>query len=175
MGNRCAEREKLVQEYFFSVVEQLPDRRFLLAGDGWEECIVPMNTRALGHLGTGCHNAFNSSARTVLNVTNPHKAKYGNCPSPRLFEAAGAAACMISNNWEGIEDYFEPDYEILLANNGEEVAEQLEMLSSKRAQQIGNAAFRRILAHHTYTRRAVDLEAAIESGPNASLSPVPGA
>ncbi len=170
MGNRTAEREKRAQDFFFQTVEQLPDRHFLLAGSGWEECSMPSNVRSLGHLGTGHHNAFNSSAYTVLNVVHSGAAKFGHCPSPRLFEAAGAAACIISDEWEGIEDYFEPDYEILLARTGEEVAGQLEILNSRRAHQIGNAAFRRILAHHTYTRRAADLEAAIESG--APVSPV---
>jgi len=153
-----------VHEYFFKAVERLPHRRFLLAGDGWEECEMPPNARVVGHVGTGHHNAFNSSAHTMLNVVHSGAARHGYCPGPQLFEAAGAAACMISDDWEGIEDLFEPDYEILLARSGEEVAEQLEMLNSKRAHQIGNGAFRRALAHHTYTRRAAELEAALESG-----------
>jgi spore maturation protein CgeB len=70
-----------------------------------------------------------------------------------VFEAAGAGACLITDAWEGIERFFEPGREILVAENGPAVAEQLARLTPEEARRIGDAARRRALAEHTYTQR----------------------
>lgn len=174
MGNRKPARAQRLRDHFFRAAESLPEGRFLLAGSGWkEEGAVPPNVRVAGHLGAGHHNVFNSSARAVLGLADAGAACYGHCPGARLFEAAGAAACLLSDAWEGIESVFEPGEEILLVRDGGEVARLLRSLTPARACQIGNAALRRVLAHHTYTRRAAEVEAVMETG-SGEGSPLPG-
>jgi spore maturation protein CgeB len=80
-------------------------------------------------------------------------ADVGFSPATRVFEAAGAAACLITDAWEGIEAFLEPDEEVLVARDGRDVAEHVRALSPERARAIGRAALRRVLADHTYAHR----------------------
>jgi spore maturation protein CgeB len=86
-------------------------------------------------------------------------ARYGFSPATRVFEAAGAGACLLTDAWEGIELFLEPDEEVLVARDGQEVAEQLSRQTPESAQKIGLQAQRRILAAHTYDHRAEQVEA----------------
>jgi spore maturation protein CgeB len=85
-------------------------------------------------------------------------ARYGFSPATRVFEAAGAGACLITDAWEGIEMFLEPGREVLVARGGDEVAEHLRRLTPERAAALGQAALRRTLAEHTYAHRAVQVE-----------------
>ena len=85
-------------------------------------------------------------------------ASNGYSPATRVFEAAGAGACLITDAWQGIELFFEPDREILVAENGPAVAEHLARLTPAAAQRIGAAARARALTEHTYTQRVRLLE-----------------
>jgi len=160
LGNRLPDREARVEEFFFGPVEALPDRRFLLGGNGWEERAAGLaNLRCLGHVPPGDHNALNRSALAVLNVSRESMASNGFSPATRVFEAAGAGACLLTDEWEGIEEFLTPGEEVLVARDGAEVAELLEGLDPARARAIGEAALERVLAEHTYDRRAEQVEA----------------
>jgi spore maturation protein CgeB len=154
LGNRLPDRESRVEEYFLKAAELSPGRKFLLGGSGWESKSLPPNVRHLGHVGTADHNAFFCSGLATLNVNRDSMARFGFSPPTRVFEAAGAGACLITDSWTGIDEFLEPDTEILIANNGEEVAAQLGNLNASRARAIGDAAQKRILARHTYAHRA---------------------
>ncbi len=158
LANRLPDREARVEEFFLKPAATLPDRVFLLGGAGWGDRPVPPNVRALGHVPTGQHNAFNCSALTVLNVARDSMASVGFSPATRVFEAAGAGACLITDAWEGIELFLEPGAEILIARDGKDVADHLSGLTGARAQKIGQRARRRILADHTYNRRAATVD-----------------
>ena len=86
----------------------------------------------------------------------------GFSPATRVFEAAGAAACLITDRWIGVEQFLEPDSEVLVASNGSEVAALLESLSPERARKIGAAARERVLSEHTYKHRAAQVEDTLE-------------
>src|SRR4051794_7003694 len=146
VANRLPDRERRIEEYFLSVAGELRGRRFVLAGSGWADKPMPDNIAYIGHLYTGDHNAFNASALAVLNVSRDSMAAYGYSPATRVFEAAGAAACIITDGWEGISLFFEPGREILVAENGPAVAEQLARLTPADARRIGAAARARALA-----------------------------
>lgn len=161
LGNRLPDREARVDEFFFAPALKLPQARFLLGGAGWESRALPPNVRYLGHVGTADHNAFNCSVRAVLNINRASMAAYGFSPPTRVFEAAGAGACLITDAWEGIEEFLEPGREVLVARNGEAVAAQLAALDDARARAIGQAARRKVLAAHTYAQRAVQVEAVL--------------
>jgi spore maturation protein CgeB len=116
----------------------------------------------VGHVYTPDHNAFNCTPRAVLNISRASMARYGFSPATRVFEAAGAAACLITDAWLGISDFFEPGEEILVAHSGEEVAAHVVDLTPTGAQEIGQAAYRRVLAQHTYAHRAAQFDAILE-------------
>lgn len=166
LGNRLPDREERVEEFFFAAVAALPERSFLLGGNGWEERVAGLgNVRYLGHVAPGDHNALNRGALAVLNVSRESMAANGWSPATRVFEAAGAGACLISDEWEGIEDFLSPGEEVLVAADGAEVAELLAGLDRERATRIGEAARERVLAEHTYDRRAEQVEAVLEGVP----------
>jgi spore maturation protein CgeB len=118
--------------------------------------------RYLGHVYTADHNAFNCTPRAVLNVSRESMARYGFSPATRVFEAAGAAACLITDAWEGLELFFAPGEEVLVARDGAEVAQHVRSLDAQRARAIGQAAFRRVLAEHTYAHRAAQVDAVLQ-------------
>ncbi len=89
----------------------------------------------------------------MLNVARDSMARIGFSPATRVFEAAGAAACLITDAWEGIELFLTPGAEVLVARDGQDVAEHLATLEPDRARTIGRAALARVLAEHTYDRR----------------------
>lgn len=166
LGNRLPDREARVEEFFFGAVEALPRRSFLLGGNGWEDRVAATpNVRCVGHVRPGDHNALNRSALAVLNVSRESMASNGWSPATRVFEAAGAGACLITDDWEGLEEFLAPGGEVLVARDGAEVAELLEGLDPRRAAAIGEAALERVLAEHTYDRRAEQVEAILAGVP----------
>ncbi|HKS09996.1 MAG TPA: glycosyltransferase [Pyrinomonadaceae bacterium] len=158
LANRLPDREARIEEFFFDVAAGLPNHRFVLGGNGWADKAMPANVKYLGHVYTRDHNAFNCSARTVLNVNRDSMATYGFSPPTRIFEAAGSASCLITDAWEGIETFLEPDREVLVARCGEDVIRHLRTLGQCRAKQIGAAALQRVLSEHTYAHRAEQLQ-----------------
>ena len=80
-------------------------------------------------------------------------AAIGFSPATRVFEAAGAGGCLITDDWEGIPMFLEPDVEVLVARDGRDVADHLVALTPERARTIGDAARLRILREHTYEKR----------------------
>ncbi|MGH7930958.1 MAG: CgeB family protein, partial [Candidatus Binatia bacterium] len=159
LGNRLPDREERVKEFFFSPAVDHCNKRFLLGGSGWENNVPKLrNIAYLGHVYTRDHNAFNCTLLAVLNICRDSMARRGFSPPTRLFEAAGAAACVITDAWHGVEYFLEPGRECLVAQNGAEVGEMLKGLSAARAREIGQAALRRVLAQHTYARRAEQVE-----------------
>ena len=158
LGNRLPDREARVEEFLLRAAELAPERSFLLAGSGWEDKPMPRNVRKLGHVSTNDHNALNSTPLAVLNVARESMAANGWSPATRIFEAAGAAACLVTDEWEGVELFLEPGREVLVARDGPDVAELLRSLDPGRARAIGLAARERVLREHTYGHRAAQVE-----------------
>jgi spore maturation protein CgeB len=170
LGNRLPDREARVEEFFLRAAAALPEKTFLLGGSGWGDKGMPSNVRYFGHVYTRDHNAFNCTPRAVLNISRESMARYGFSPATRVFEAAGAGACLITDYWEGIEQFLEPEREVLVARSGDEVAELMRQLTPEHARSIGEAALQRVLARHTYAHRAAQLEELLNAkraSPNA--------
>src|SRR5690606_3895484 len=161
IGNRLPDREERVREFFLEPAKRLPERTFLLGGNGWSDVELPPNVRAIGHVHTYQHNRLNVSALAVLNVNRASMARFGFSPPTRVFEAAGAGACLITDRWPGIEAFLAPDEEILIADDGAGVAAILQALTPERARAIGAAARAKVLRHHTYAQRAEQVEAVL--------------
>jgi spore maturation protein CgeB len=163
LGNRLPDREARVEEFFLGAAATSSGKRFLLGGSGWGDKPMPRNVRYVGHVYTRDHNAFNCTPTTVLNVNRESMARYGFSPPTRVFEAAGAGACLITDAWEGVELFLEPEREVLVARSGGDVAEMVESLGPEQAARIGRAARQRILAEHTYDHRAAQVEALLDT------------
>ncbi len=159
LANRLPDREDRIDEFFFRAAALSPQRTFLLGGNGWDGKAMPANVRTVGHVGTSAHNAFNCSPMAVLNVTREMMAANGWSPATRVFEAAGARACLLTDAWEGIGDFLEPGAEVLVAADGAGVAQLVAGLDRRRAGEIGEAAAKRVRHEHTYAHRAERVDA----------------
>ena len=158
MGNRMPDREERVRQLFFASAEQNPDKSFILGGEGWGDYKFPPNVRWIGHIPTALHNVVNCSAKFVLNINRPAMAEYGFSPPTRIFEAAGNAACLISDAWRGLNTFFEPGREILMARSPSYIRRYLNTVSDETARAIGQRARARVIRDHTYTQRAARLD-----------------
>ena len=172
LANRLPDREARVEEFFLNVAAALGKKMFVLGGNGWVDKPRTPNVAYLHHVYTKDHNAFNSTALAVLNVNRESMARYGFSPPTRIFEAAGAAACVITDHWEGIDMFLEPETEVLVARDGDQVREHLHYLNPYRARLIGAAARNRMLSEHTYQHRALQLQKVLNghfTSPRSSL------
>ncbi len=161
VGHRLPDRERRVEDFFLRAAELAPEFQFALGGEGWGGKTLPKNVRWIGHVGTGDHNRVNSSARMVLNINRDSMAGVGFSPPTRVFEAAGAAACMITDCWAGIETFFAPNKEILVASSAEEIVAYMRNISAGEARQIGSNMLERALRDHTYALRARQFDAIV--------------
>jgi spore maturation protein CgeB len=168
VGHRLPDRERRVEEFFLRAAQLAPDFQFALGGEGWDGKRLPANVRWIGHVSTGDHNRVNCSARMVLNINRDSMAGVGFSPPTRVFEAAGAGACLITDRWVGIEQFFAPGREILVAGNAEEIVSWLRDTSAAKAKEIGQNMRVRALRDHTYELRAKEVDAIIANVPAGS-------
>jgi len=154
VGNRLPDREARVEEFFLAAAERAPELQFLLGGEGWVSKNLPNNVRWIGHVRTEHHNVINCSARLVLNINRDSMAQTGFSPPTRVFEAAGAAACLITDAWAGVEQFFQPGREILVAAGADDIVRYLHQTTLSEARRIGSAMHSRALRDHIYESRA---------------------
>jgi spore maturation protein CgeB len=167
VGHRLPDREARVEQFFFRAAELAPEMTFILGGEGWNGKRLPENVRWVGHVRTSDHNVINSSARMVLNLNRESMAQTGFSPPTRVFEAAGAAACVITDSWPGISTFFAPDDEILVASSAEQIVSFLREIGPERAKDIGLAMRRRALREHTYNLRAAEVDRILSASGSA--------
>jgi spore maturation protein CgeB len=158
LGNRLPDREARVERFFLQPAERLAHKSFLLGGAGWSDKPKSWNIHEVGHVRTSDHNVFNVSPTAVLNISREDMARTGFSPATRVFEAAGAGACIITDSWEGIELFLKPGEEILVARDGQDVIDMVSGLDREGANEIGNRALKRVLAEHTYSHRAIEVD-----------------
>jgi spore maturation protein CgeB len=92
----------------------------------------------------------------------------GYCPSGRLFEAAACGATIVTDEWEGLNLFFEPGVEILIAKQSEDVISALQR-SPEELARIGRAARERALEEHTADVRAIEMENIMNSFRHVSV------
>jgi len=165
VGHRLPDREHRVAEFFFKAARAAPDLTFILGGEGWGSRSLPTNVRWIGHVGSADHSRINCSARMVLNVNRDSMASVGFSPPTRVFEAAGAGACLISDAWLGVDEFFRIGSELLVAHDGYEVVELLRKHSRLQSDKIGRAMRARALRDHTYSLRAIQFQQIVAPEP----------
>ena len=173
MGTYAADRQPALEQLLVEPARRLPERRFLIGGAQYPEAFPwAGNIFFVRHLPPGEHPAFYSSSRLTLNITRAAMAQMGYCPSGRLFEAAACGAPLLSDAWVGLDAFFQPSSEILVAYDTDSAIRALELSDAELAR-IASRARERTLAEHTADRRAVELESAIEHAASRML-PAPG-
>ena len=161
MGTYAADRQPMLEELLVEPARRLPDRRFLIGGAQYPGAFPwTSNIFFVRHLPPGEHPAFYSSARLTLNITRAAMARMGYCPSGRLFEATACGAPVLSDAWEGLDAFFHPGSEILVARDTEGAIRALETSDAELAR-LASRARQRTLDEHTADHRAAELESAI--------------
>ena len=159
LGTYAADRQARLDALFIAPARLRPALRFVLGGSGYPQGFPwTSNIYFVAHLPPADHPAFFASTRLTLNVTRRDMAALGRCPSGRLFEAAACGAPIVSDDWDGIDEFFEPGREILIARDTDDVLAALD-LDERALAAIGAAARERVLAQHTSARRADELVA----------------
>ena len=159
MGTYAADRQAKLQKLLCEPASELAHNTFIVAGPQYPADIRwPENVKHIIHLEPKLHPLFYSSSRFTLNLTRKDMTDAGYSPSVRLFEAAGCGAAIISDTWPGIETFFSPGDEILLAESSTSVTRYLTQLSTPEAEMIGLRAQERVLAEHSAKKRAIQFE-----------------
>lgn len=163
MGTYAPDRQSKLEELLCRPASRLPRKRFIVAGPQYPASIAwPENVERVLHLSPRHHAAFYCSSRLTLNVTRRDMVMAGYSPSVRLFEAAACAATIVSDNWPGLETFFAPGAEVLLATGSDDVVRYISDYEPGELRRIGRAARERVLAGHTSDIRAGEFERAVE-------------
>jgi spore maturation protein CgeB len=164
MGTYAPDRQAKLEELFCNPAQQLPQKDFLLSGPQYPADVSwPNNVRRVIHLEPVFHPYFYSSSVFTLNLTRKEMVTAGYSPSVRIFEAAGCGSAIISDVWPGLETFFTPGEEILLARSSSDVTHYLSDITPDEARKVGLSAQERVLADHSSKKRAVQFEQMIGS------------
>ncbi|HSV13769.1 MAG TPA: glycosyltransferase [Tepidisphaeraceae bacterium] len=170
MGTYAADRQAGVEELLLEPARRLPERQFSVGGAQYPpEVHWTENVRFTQHVAPPQHAAFYCSSRLTLNVTRKVMADMGYCPSGRFFEAAACGTPILSDWWEGLDQFYKPGSEILIAHNTDDAVGAVE-LSDRELSRLSRAARERTMAEHTAERRAIEFENAVESARQACSS-----
>jgi spore maturation protein CgeB len=169
LGTYAEDRQAALEALFVEPARRRQERRFLIGGAQYPQDFPwCRNIFFVRHLPPSEHPAFFNSSRLTLNVTRRAMAEMGWCPSGRLFEAAACGAPILSDHWDGFDEFFAPGHEILVARNTEDAVAALD-LGDAELRRIARAARERTLAEHTADRRAGTLEAALERARSSDI------
>jgi spore maturation protein CgeB len=159
MGTYSPDRQRGLETFLLAPASALPEKAFAVAGPQYPADIAwPANVERFEHLPPSRHSAFYGAQRFTLNLTRAHMVSAGWSPSVRLFEAAAIGTPIISDAWPGLEAFFVPGKEILIANSPQRVTEILADLPEAERGLIAAAARCRVLRSHTLVQRAMELE-----------------
>jgi spore maturation protein CgeB len=161
MGTYAEDRQSALKQLFIDSARRLPGLKFLLGGSQYPIGFPwTANIFYVSHVPPSEHPAFYCSSRMTLNVTRGAMASMGYCPSGRLFEAAACGVPILSDEWPGIDEFFVPGLEIILARSTDDAVAALQ-LEDRELSAIADRARDKVLSNHTGDRRARDFEDAI--------------
>ena len=163
LGTYSDDRQPALDALMLEPARTLSARRFVVAGAQYPDDVAwPGNVTHIVHLAPRDHRSFYNAQRYTLNITRVDMVRAGWSPSVRLFEAAACGTPIISDYWEGLEAFFEPGDEILIARGGRDTAEYLHDLPEDERVAIGQRARARVQAAHTAAHRASELESYVD-------------
>lgn len=163
MGTYAPDRQPKLEQFLFGAANLLPAERFIVAGPQYPRSVRwPRNVRHIVHLNPRWHPHLYSSSRLTLNVTRRDMVMAGYSPSVRLFEAAASGAAIVSDNWPGLDSFFDPSREILLPVSAEDIVGYIRDLRESDLRAIGLAAQAKVMGAHTSQQRAAEFEREVE-------------
>ena len=158
LGTYAEDRQRALDELFIQVARRMPQKRFVVGGSKYPvDFPWQQNIWYVQHVAPSAHAAFFCSSPLTLNITRGAMARMGYCPSGRLFEAAACGVAIVSDEWDGLDTFFEPGRELIVARSTEDVIAAMQ-LSPSEVTQLAQAARERVLASHTAAHRAAELE-----------------
>ena len=159
MGTYSDDRQPTLERLLLQPARQLSDRKFVVAGPQYPDSIAwPENVERIEHLPPAEHAHFYNRQRLTLNVTRSDMIRAGYAPSVRLFEAAACGTPILSDWWQGLDEFFQPDQEIFIAETAEQAQQRLRSVSDQQLRQTAERARQKVLDHHTCRHRAAELE-----------------
>ncbi|HKY42547.1 MAG TPA: glycosyltransferase, partial [Pyrinomonadaceae bacterium] len=163
LGTYAPDRQSLVDQLFLEVADRSRDRKFIIGGSKYPiDFPWRQNIWYVQHVPPSSHAAFFCSSPLTLNVTRAAMARMGHCPSGRLFEAAACGVAIVSDEWAGLETFFEPGVEIIVARNTDDVIAAMRLPRAE-LESIARASRQRVLESHTAAHRAAELERIFET------------
>jgi len=170
MGTYSDDRQPVLDQLLLEPARQWNDGRFVVAGPMYPRRLRwPKNVQRFTHLPPARHRSFYTSQRFTLNVTRANMVAAGHSPSVRLFEAAACSTPIISDWWEGLDEFFEPGREIIISRSANETLACIRDLPETERRRIGDRARERVMASHAARHRAAELEAYVFETMNSSF------
>lgn len=168
LGTYSDDRQRGLEALFVEPARARQDLRFLIGGAQYPDDFPwSPNIYFVRHLPPSEHAPFFASSRLTLNVTRRAMAEMGWCPSGRLFEATACGVPLLSDDWPGIDEFFMPGREILIARGAQDTLAALAM-SSVELQSIARCAYERTMDQHTSDKRARELVSLLEQAASSS-------
>ena len=165
LGTYAADRQDMLARLFVAPARARAASRFVIGGAQYPQDFPwTQNIFFVRHLPPPEHPAFYSSSRMTLNVTRAAMARMGWCPSGRLFEAAACGTPILSDSWPGLDAFFEPGREIIVASTTEGALAALDA-NPDALRTMARRARERVLAEHTAAHRARTLIGLFETAP----------
>lgn len=162
LGTYSADRQPMLNSLLINTAEHQPKDSFVVAGPQYPSDIYwPKNVKRIEHLPPAEHRAFYNRQRFTLNVTRVAMVNAGYSPSVRLFEAAACGIPIITDYWQGLEQFFVPGKEILIAESTGDVQRYLNY-SDEEIALLSRRAREKVLQKHTSRARAKQLAGYIQ-------------
>jgi spore maturation protein CgeB len=159
LGTYSQDRQDTLDRLMLEPARRWSAARMIVAGPLYPETVQwPRNVKRIDHLPPAKHRSFYNMQKFTLNVTRADMIRAGYSPSVRLFEAAASGTAIISDAWQGLDEFFEIGTEILIARSPEDTLDLIRRLSGRERGAVGRRARARVLAEHTAERRALQLE-----------------
>jgi spore maturation protein CgeB len=158
LGTYSDDRQPPLNRLMLQAAKILNNKNFIVAGPQYPENIIwPKNVARKDHVPPHEHRSFYNSQRFTINITRVDMIKWGYSPSVRLFEAAACGTPIISDNWEGLDSFFEPGIDILISESKEDTIYFLQNINEEERKRIGLNGRRKVLQSHTAEHRAQEL------------------
>jgi hypothetical protein len=147
-------RREWIGELVGEPSRQLDDVDFVLGGTDFRGDIG--NARLVGDVPFNAFNHAISRSRINLNITRRSHATVPASSTSRPFELAAAGAAIVSNPVAGIDRWFEPGRELVVASTASEAVDVYRelLVDPGAAVDLGRRARERAVEEHTYVHRA---------------------
>jgi len=159
LGTYSPDRQSRLEALLLSPARALRARRFVVAGPQYPDTITwPANVARIQHVSLARHPVFFGAQRFTLNLTPEALRQAGWSPTARLLEAAMCGTAIITDDWPGLEEFFVPGKEILVARSADDILRVLIETGAEARLSLAARARQRVMREHTAARRVDQLE-----------------